>query len=222
MPRNAGFSWAGISTCSPVQNRPWSRVSVLGSRRHNPFTEGGRELFDCAAQGRIGAFFLGGGEIDGQANINLVGMGDYPKLDVRFPGSFGSAYLYMLIPRVILFREEHTRRVMVPRVNFISAPGTSDPGVHRPGGPHALVTNLGKFDFDRQHRRFRLASVHPGHTAAAIAEATGFDYDQPASVPETEPPPPEWLELLRGRIAGELAETYPKFASAVFGVTAAA
>ena len=199
-----------------------TRVSVLGSRRHNPFTEGGRELFDCAAQGRIGAFFLGGGEIDGQANINLVGMGDYPKLDVRFPGSFGSAYLYMLIPRVILFREEHTRRVMVPRVNFISAPGTSDPGVHRPGGPHALVTNLGKFDFDRQHRRFRLASVHPGHTAAAIAEATGFDYDQPASVPETEPPPPEWLELLRGRIAGELAETYPKFASAVFGVTAAA
>ncbi|MCC7271611.1 MAG: CoA synthetase, partial [Alphaproteobacteria bacterium] len=45
------------------------RVSVLGSRRHNPFTEGGRELFDCAAQGRIGAFFLGGGEIDGEANI---------------------------------------------------------------------------------------------------------------------------------------------------------
>ncbi|MBT3809180.1 MAG: CoA synthetase, partial [Rhodospirillaceae bacterium] len=70
------------------------RVSMLGSETHSPFTDGGRELFDCAAQGRIDAFFLGGGQIDGQANINLVGIGDYPNTKVRFPGSFGSAYLY--------------------------------------------------------------------------------------------------------------------------------
>src|SRR5690606_20835900 len=44
------------------------RVSLLGSRKHNAFTDGGRELFDCAAQGRIDAFFLSGGQIDGQAN----------------------------------------------------------------------------------------------------------------------------------------------------------
>ena len=55
------------------------RVSMLGSAQHNYFTDGGRELFDCAAQGRIDAFFLGGGQIDGAANINLVGIGDYPQ-----------------------------------------------------------------------------------------------------------------------------------------------
>ena len=42
------------------------RISVLGSQEHNFFTNGGVELFDCAAQGRIDAFFLGGGQIDGQ------------------------------------------------------------------------------------------------------------------------------------------------------------
>lgn len=84
------------------------------------------------------------------------------------------------------------------------------------------MTNLAKFDFDRERRSFSLATVHPGHSAADVAEATGFEYDQPAAVPATEPPPPEWLELLRGRIADELAETYPKFAKAVFGVEAAA
>jgi len=193
------------------------RVSVLGSRRHNPFTEGGRELFDAAAQGRIGAFFLGGGEIDGEANINLVGVGDYPRLDVRFPGSYGSAYLYMLIPRVILFREEHSRRVFVPKVAFVSAPGTSPEGVHRPGGPHALVTGLGQFSFDRTRRRFALQSVHPGHRASEIAAETGFAYDAPDRVPVTPAPPAEWLALLRGRIAGEIGETYPKFAATVFG-----
>ena len=48
---------------------------MLNSRRHNSFTDGGRELFDCAGQGRIDVFFLGGGEIDGEANLNLVGIG---------------------------------------------------------------------------------------------------------------------------------------------------
>ena len=52
-----------------------TRVSLLGSREHNPFTDGGKELFDCAAQGRIDAFFLSGGQIDGAGNINLVGLG---------------------------------------------------------------------------------------------------------------------------------------------------
>ncbi len=33
--------------------------------------DGGRELFDEAAQGRLDAFFLGGGQIDGDGNLNL-------------------------------------------------------------------------------------------------------------------------------------------------------
>src|SRR5262250_276860 len=141
-----------------------TRVLMLGSIKHNSFTDGGRELFDCAAQGRIDAFFLGGGQIDGEANINLVGIGAYPRATVRWPGSFGAAYLYFLVPRVILFREEHSPRVLVPRVDFISAPGTSADNIYRPGGPYALVTGLCVFDFDRTRRRCRLASVHPGHT----------------------------------------------------------
>ena len=116
------------------------RVSMLGSARHNFFTDGGRELFDCAAQGRIDAFFLGGAQIDGWANINLVGTGDYPRSEARFAGTFGSAYLYFLVPRVILFQPEHTRRTLVSQVDFVSAPGVSPPGVYRPGGPVALVT----------------------------------------------------------------------------------
>ncbi len=187
------------------------RVSVLGSRRNNFFTNGGVELFDLAAQGRIDAFFLGGGQIDGQGNINLVGVGGYPRGNVRWPGSFGSAYLYFLIPRVILFREEHTRRVMVSQVDFVSAPGASD-GVHRPGGPFAMVTGLGLFYFDRNRRRFRLASVHPEHTVEEIRDNTGFTFDCPAVVPETPGPDKAILARIRGPIRSEIAETYPRFA----------
>jgi glutaconate CoA-transferase subunit B len=73
-----------------MRGLPSVRIAVLGSREHNFFTNGAFELFDCAAQGRIDAFFLGGGQIDGQANVNLVGVGDYPDMRVRWPGSFGS------------------------------------------------------------------------------------------------------------------------------------
>ena len=104
------------------------RVSLLGSARHNFFTDGGRELFDCAAQGRIDAFFLGGAQIDGAANVNLVGIGGYPRSEVRFAGSFGSAYLYFLVPRVILLQPEHTTRTLVSRVDFVSAPGRQPAG----------------------------------------------------------------------------------------------
>ena len=82
---------------------PPVRISILGSVRDNFFTNGSTELFDCAAQGRIDAFFLSGGQIDGRGNINLVGIGNYPRTDVRWPGSFGSAFLYYVVPQVILF-----------------------------------------------------------------------------------------------------------------------
>ncbi|MEI9804851.1 MAG: CoA transferase [Pseudolabrys sp.] len=53
--------------------RPY--VSLLQSRKHNFFTDGARELFDCAGQGRIDVFFLSGGQIDGHGNVNLVEIG---------------------------------------------------------------------------------------------------------------------------------------------------
>jgi glutaconate CoA-transferase subunit B len=194
-----------------------TRASLLGSRVHNPPNDGGSEFHDRAGQGRVDVFFLGGGQIDGAGNINLVGIGEYPEVDTRFPGSFGSAFLYFLVPRVILFREEHSRRVFVPKVDFISAPGASPDNVHRRGGPYALVTNLCVFAYDRERPGFRLESLHPGVTLDEVRDNTGFDFECPPEPPTTPPPEPERLALIRGRIAGEVAETYPEFATRQLG-----
>ena len=194
-----------------------TRVSVLGSR-HSRWTNGGAELFDLAGRGGVDAFFLSGGQIDGHGNINLVGVGDYPQTDVRWSGCFGSAYLYFVVPRVILFRWEHSRRTLVEQVDFISAPGRSEPGVHRQGGPIALVTNLCHFDYDKDSGRFSLRSVHPGHTLEEVRDMTGFDFDAPEHVPPTAEPDAERLALLRGPVAAQIAEVYPAFARDVFGI----
>lgn len=201
--------------------RPRMRVAILGSRQHNRWTNGGAELFDLAGRGGIDAFFLSGGQIDGQANINLVGTGDYPTSAVRWSGSFGSAYLYFVVPRVILFRWEHSRRTLVRQVDFISAPGRSAPDVHRPGGPIALMTNLCLFRWQRESGRFALQSLHPGHTLDEVRDQTGFDFDAPAEVPTTSAPDAQRLALLRDPVAEQLADVYPAFAQQVFGAAVA-
>ena len=223
----AGSRHVAVGAASPLpacaaflakrQDQPDLRITLLHSRRFNHFTDGGRELFDCAGQGRIDCFFLGGVQIDGAANINLVGTGDYPKTERRFPGSFGSAYMYFLVPRVILFREEHSPRVLVPKVDFISAPGSSPPNVYRKGGPSDLVTRRAHFVFDRERRRFCLQSLHPGETAESIAENTGFAYDLSPGLATTSRPSAGQLALIRGPIADDIAESYPGFAARLFG-----
>jgi len=199
------------SLLAQAQSGGKTQAMILGSTRHGPFNDGGPELFDRAAQGRIDVFFLSGGQIDGSANINLVGTGDYPKSTLRFPGSFGAPYLYFLIPRVILFREEHSARVLVPKVDFISAPGLSETAVHRPGGPAALITGMGVFDFDRTAGRFCLVSTHPGYSASDVRSRTGFTFDVSPDMSSTAPPDARSLELLRGPVREQIAEIYPAF-----------
>lgn len=192
------------------------RLSLLHKRSGNPFSEGSRELFDLTGQGRIDLFFLGGGQIDGQANLNLVGTGEWPGTGVRFPGSFGSAFMYFMTPRTILFREEHSPRVLVPQVDNISAPGVSEPGVFRRGTAQALVTGKCVFSFSPDQARFSLASIHPGETIESIRAATGFDFDAADDVPQTPDPTEAELALLRGPICDEMLETYPEFCARVF------
>ncbi|HYC47768.1 MAG TPA: CoA-transferase [Burkholderiales bacterium] len=187
------------------------RLDILGSRKFDSFGGLGG-MFDCACQGRFDGFFLSPGQIDGHGNINLVGVGDYPRLKVRWPGSHGSALLYMMIPNIILFRDTHLKRALVPKVDFISATGTSPPNVYRPGGPGALVTSMAHFAFDRAAARFRLESVHLGHTLDDIVENTGFDFDR-AEQPATTPlPDAQTLDLIEGEVSAAVAEIYPQFA----------
>ena len=198
------------------------RLSLLHKRSGNPFTEGTRELFDLTGQGRIDLFFLGGGQIDGQANINLVGTGAWPGRDMRFPGSFGSAFMYFMTPRTILFREEHSPRVLVEKVDNISAPGVSPPGVFRRGTAQALVTGKCVFRFHPDRARFSLESLHPGETADSVREATGFAFDVDGDIPATPDPTEAELALLRGKVCDEMAETYPEFCKRVWGRSRAA
>ena len=88
----AGARTIAIGANSPIPaaaallaqaHEPDMVVTILGSPRHNIFTNGGVEQFDFAAEGRLDCFVLGGVQIDGQANVNLVATPDGLKSSDR-------------------------------------------------------------------------------------------------------------------------------------------
>ena len=81
-----------------------TRALIFRNNINDPFPESGSELYDRIGQGRIDVFFLSGGQIDGKANLNMVGAGEYPRSHARFPGSHGTPFIYLMVPRVILYR----------------------------------------------------------------------------------------------------------------------
>ena len=99
----------------------------------------------------------------------------------------------------------------------MSAPGTSPPEVYRPGGPYALVTGRCVFASSAARGRFRLASLHPGHSLDEVRAATGFDFDCADDPPVTPAPSAETMALIRGPVGANLAEVYPRFAARFLG-----
>jgi acyl CoA:acetate/3-ketoacid CoA transferase beta subunit len=96
----------------------------------------------------------------------------------------------------------HSTRSFVEQVDVVCGVGyaraeAAGPSATRFHGIRRVVSNLGVFDFETPDHTMRVRSVHPGVTVEEVVAATGFELVVPDDVPETRPPTPEELELLR-------------------------
>ena len=200
----------GIGVNSPIPaagvllaqrgHAPGLRFRLPGLEGGVPFV-GSKEFFDFAQRGELDVFFLSGVQIDMSGRINLHVLGDYERPRRRFPGAFGSAVLYPAVRRVILFRTEHSPRVFVPRVDFVTAAGT----------PYRVVTSRAVLGFDNLARRLVLHSYHPGESVESVRAATGFELPDAVDVGETPAPTADELRLLRDDVYPLLERVYPRF-----------
>jgi glutaconate CoA-transferase subunit B len=193
---------------------PRAQVIILNHPDYWPFRNGSKEFYDYAQRGGFDLFFLSGGQIDVHGNLNLVAVGDPRRPRVRLPGGAGSAMLYYLPRRVVVFRLDHSPRIFVDRVDVVTSPGSSAPDVVRPGGPWKVVTPLCVFRFAPDRRRLVVESVHPGVSRADLAKRTGFALDYLPECGATPEPTAAELALLRGPIRDSLAKVYPRYAAA--------
>lgn len=197
----------GIGVNSPIPaagvllarrlHAPGIRVRLHGIADGVPFI-GSKEFFDLAQRGRLDLFFLSGVQIDPTGRINLHRAGGR-----RFAGAFGSAVLYPIARRVILFRTEHSPRVFVPELDFVTAAGR----------PHLVVTPRAVLAPDPSGR-LELVSWHPGETAASVQAATGFELATRPGAGETPAPSAGELSLLRDDVYAEMERGFPEYVAA--------
>jgi glutaconate CoA-transferase subunit B len=199
---------------------PNIEIIIRGTTAYNPFVNP-RDFHYLAQQGKMDLFFVGGMEIDKHANFNLHVIGDRDAPDVLMPGQYGTGMLYYAVPRIIMFRTEHTRRTFVEEVQFISGAGTSPEGISRRTKEVSVLTPMAWLKLNQTTRLLELHSVHPDHTAEEVQEHTGFDLGVTGTVPTTPAPTEEELHTLRTVVKAHMIETdtYAELARTRIGVS---
>ncbi len=197
-------------------------ISVGGSptQTHSLVHGSMYDIMDACQRGTVDYTFLSGAQIDLYGNLNSTMIGDdyyHPK--VRLPGSGGANDLASLCWQTVTIIP-HEKRKFVPKVDFITTPGyLTGPGAREAAGlppntgPWKVISTLAVMGFDRETRRMRVDSVHPGVTKEDVIANTGFELLFADPLPTTAEPTDQELEILReevdptGRVIGKMART---------------
>lgn len=148
------------------------------------------DAFDLAAKGKLTTMFFGAAQVDEEGNINLTVIGSYDKPQVKLPGGAATAYLFPLVPKIIIWAR-HEPRVLVKRVDFVTGPGRLR--VER-GYRHMLCTNKALIEFTRHGPVLRM--LLPGVSVDDVLRNAAMNIQVPGSVERLEPLTPEEERVL--------------------------
>ncbi|MBF6062358.1 CoA-transferase [Nocardia terpenica] len=157
------------------------------------------KVFDVVASGRRHVV-MGANQLDRHGNQNLSAYGPLQRptrqmFGVRgAPGNTVNHATSYFVPR-------HTRRVFCERVDIVSGIGYDRVDPENPAlrfhHLHRVVSNLGVFDFGGPGHTLRALSLHPGVSAAEVAEHTSFEIADLEAAGTTRLPSEEELRLIR-------------------------
>ena len=211
----------GVGAVSPIPaagcilaeqlHAPHITLIILDSEEYYPFPAGSSELHFLAQRGELDLFFLSGIQIDRRGNFNLHVIGDYNAPTVRMAGAYGSAMLYYMAHRVILFRDQHTKRVFVEKVDFVTGAGVTPENVYREGGPAFVITPKAVFAWDKADSEWMLEKIQPGSSVEEIRENTGFALCVSPAISMAQTPTEQELRVLRTVVKEKMKRSYPEF-----------
>jgi glutaconate CoA-transferase subunit B len=100
-------------------------------------------------------------------------------------------------------------RSFVERIDFRTSPGNLGGAALRAAqgwqgqGPSVVVTDLGRYGFDRDSGEMVLEAVHPGVTVEEVRAATGWELRVASDLETTPDPSDEELRLIREELDPE-------------------
>jgi acyl CoA:acetate/3-ketoacid CoA transferase beta subunit len=159
-----------------------------------------RRIFDVVWSGRRHVM-MGASQIDRFGNQNITVVGDWAKPQRMLVGVRGAPGNTICHP-TSYWVPNHSPRVFVPKVDFVSGVGYDraaalGPQASRFHEIRRVVSNLGVFDFDTPDRSMRLRSIHPGVSVDDVVKNTGFPLAIAAKPDVTRAPTDEELRMIR-------------------------
>jgi glutaconate CoA-transferase subunit B len=135
----------------------------------------------------------------GQANINLIGPRDRPKVAMLGARGFPGNSLHH--PNSFFFPAHNTRAFVAGEVDFVCMAGYNParwPDGRQPSGLdlRLIVTDLAVLDFQGRDHAIRVRSLHPGVSFDQVQDNTGFALARPETIPLTPAPTAEQLALI--------------------------
>lgn len=156
-------------------------------------------VFETLAWGRRHVV-MGANQIDRYGNQNLSAFGPLQHPTRQMFGVRGAPG-NTINHATSYFVGNHSRRVFGDAVDVVSGIGYDKVDAANPAfrflDLRAVVTNLGVFDFNGPEHQMRAVSLHPGVSAAEVAENTSFEVHGLAEAGETRPPTEDELRLIR-------------------------
>ncbi len=179
---------------------PWS-VGCPFTYRKSPMSMEMSISFGQCALGYVDIAFQGGAQIDMYGNVNTSVIGSYENLKSILPGSGGGNDIGSLTEKSVLVGLQTPDRFPA-KVDFVTTPGYLEGGDSREkagllGGPIAVVTQVGVYDFEPVSKKMRIKALNPGMTVEIAQACSGFELIVPDEIHFVPAPSDETLEILR-------------------------
>lgn len=166
-------------------------------------------------RGEITLALLSTSIVDKYGNCNTTVIGPYEKPIYRLPGGGGATEIAGLSKRLIWLLDDHSKRRLVEKVDFITDPGYLNGGDSRikagyppDTGPEAIITPLCIMKFDPVTKEAYLDALHPNATIEQVRENTGWDLKVAKEVKQIEPPTIREIEICRKTMREAIEQFY--------------
>ena len=190
------FTWLNVAGgVEPVPRKIPHSSSDPAIVAGSPAIFGNEDFYDLCARGGLDLVFLGCAQVDGQGRTNVSVIGDWHQPKVRLPGGGGAAVMMPTAKRVATWRTEHTARVLVDKLDFVTAAGNLQ----------TVVTPIAVLQ--KRNGRLTLESWNPAVTAAEVVQRTGFRLETDGARPTPSMTEAERAALAELDPAGEFAAT---------------